>query len=150
MCTSVILYYDYALTFSREVEFFWAHENRTGWVSSLYFLNRYVAIFGYIPVVFRLLPGSDSLFRVRVLLTLLTFSRSYLVTLSRNTACQYLSSIHWPSQLTCPLVAKKCISTSDIWGWSCNSLLHVSLPSISSETLTNSCSPLCDTRIRVV
>jgi hypothetical protein len=63
---SVILYYDYALTFSREVEFFWPHENRVGWVSSLYFLNRYVAIFGYIPIVLRLTPGPDSLIRVRV------------------------------------------------------------------------------------
>ena len=70
----VILYYDYALTFSREVEFFWPHENRVGWVSFLYFLNRYVAIFGYIPIVLRLILGYDSLFRVRVSLTLLTFS----------------------------------------------------------------------------
>ena len=67
----MILYYDYTLTFSREVEFFWPHENRVGWVSSLYFLNRYVAIFGYIPIVLRLIPGSDSLFRVRVSLILL-------------------------------------------------------------------------------
>jgi Family of unknown function (DUF6533) len=72
----VILYYDYALNFSREVEFFWPHdENRVGWVSALYFLNRYVAIFGYIPIVLRLIPGSDSLFHVRVSLTVLTFSR---------------------------------------------------------------------------
>jgi len=70
----VILYYDYALTFSREVEFFWPHENRVGWISSLFFLNRYVAIFGHIPIVLRLIPGSDSLFRVRVSLTLLAFS----------------------------------------------------------------------------
>jgi hypothetical protein len=70
----VILYYDYILTFSREVEFFWPHENRVGWVSSIYFLNRYVAIFGYIPIVLRLIPGSDSLFRVRVSLTSLTLS----------------------------------------------------------------------------
>ena len=71
----MILYYDYTLTFSREVEFFWPHGpvNRVGWVSSLYFLNRYVAIFGYIPIVLKLIPGSDSLFRVRVSLTLLTF-----------------------------------------------------------------------------
>lgn len=59
---TVILYYDYTLTLSREVEFFWPHENRVGWVSSLYFLNRYVAIFGYIPIVLRLIPGSNSLF----------------------------------------------------------------------------------------
>lgn len=70
----MILYYDYALTFSREVEFFWPYKNRVGWVSSLYFLNRYVAIFGYVPIVLSLIPGSDLLSRVRVSLTLLTFS----------------------------------------------------------------------------
>jgi hypothetical protein len=65
----VILYYDYTLTFSREVEFFWPRKNRVGWVSSIYFLNRYVAIFGYIPIVLRVIPGSDSLFHVRVSLS---------------------------------------------------------------------------------
>jgi hypothetical protein len=65
----VILYYDYTLTFSREVEFFWPHENRIGCVSFLFFLNRYVAIFGYVPIVLSLVPGSDLLFRVRVSLT---------------------------------------------------------------------------------
>lgn len=70
----MVLYYDYLLTFSCEVEFFWPHENRVGWVSFFYFLNRYVAIFGHIPIVLRLVLGSDCLFRVRVSLTLLTFS----------------------------------------------------------------------------
>ena len=70
----VILYYDYALTFFREVEFFWPHKNRVGWASSLYFLNRYMAIFGYIPIVLRIIPSSDFLFRVRVSVTSLTFS----------------------------------------------------------------------------
>ncbi|KAH9984579.1 hypothetical protein BJV77DRAFT_167983 [Russula vinacea] len=50
----VILYYDYILTFTREVESFWPHRNRVGFVSSIYFLNRYVAIFGHIPMVLRL------------------------------------------------------------------------------------------------
>ncbi len=70
----MILYYDYILTFSCEVEVFWPHENRVGWVSSLYFLNRYVAIFGYFPIVLELILSSDSLFRVRVSLMMLTFS----------------------------------------------------------------------------
>ena len=69
---SVILYYDYVLTFSDEVVFFWPHENRVGWIASLYFLNRYVALLGYVPIVLRLLPGSSSLFRVRVSLIVLT------------------------------------------------------------------------------
>ncbi|KAI0250885.1 hypothetical protein BJV78DRAFT_1216044 [Lactifluus subvellereus] len=46
-----ILYYDYALTLSREVEFFWPPYNPIGWVSFLFFLNRYVPIFGHIPIV---------------------------------------------------------------------------------------------------
>ncbi|KAF8466479.1 hypothetical protein DFH94DRAFT_780937 [Russula ochroleuca] len=51
----VILYYDYNLTFSSEVESFWPHRNRLGFVSSVYFLNRYVAVFGHIPIVLKLL-----------------------------------------------------------------------------------------------
>ena len=67
----MILYYDYTLTFSREVESFWPHQNRVGFVSFIYFLNRYVAIFGHIPVVFRLIPGLELFFFVGVSLTLL-------------------------------------------------------------------------------
>lgn len=70
---SVILYYDYILTFTREVESFWPHRNRVGFVSSIYFLNRYVAIFGHIPMVLRLVV-LESFFIVGVSLTLLTFS----------------------------------------------------------------------------
>ncbi|KAH9059741.1 hypothetical protein EDB87DRAFT_735933 [Lactarius vividus] len=54
-----ILYYDYALTLSREVEYFWPNPYRTGWVSSIFFLNRYFAIFGHIPIVINLIPDTS-------------------------------------------------------------------------------------------
>ncbi|KAH9031735.1 hypothetical protein EDB84DRAFT_166388 [Lactarius hengduanensis] len=54
-----ILYYDYALTLSREVEYFWPNPHRTGWVSSIFFLNRYFVIFGYIPIVISLIPNTS-------------------------------------------------------------------------------------------
>ncbi|KAI9455170.1 hypothetical protein BJY52DRAFT_1188534 [Lactarius psammicola] len=54
-----ILFYDYALTLSREVECFWPHPYRTGWVSSIFFLNRYFAIFGHIPIVIGLIPNKS-------------------------------------------------------------------------------------------
>ncbi|KAI9443987.1 hypothetical protein H4582DRAFT_2095344 [Lactarius indigo] len=54
-----ILYYDYVLTLSREVEYFWPNPYRTGWVSSVFFLNRYAAIFGYIPIVMSLIPNTS-------------------------------------------------------------------------------------------
>ncbi|KAH9039463.1 hypothetical protein EDB83DRAFT_2677732 [Lactarius deliciosus] len=54
-----ILYYDYALTLSREVEYFWPNPYRMGWVSSIFFLNRYFAIFGYIPIVISLIPNTS-------------------------------------------------------------------------------------------
>jgi hypothetical protein len=69
----VILYYDYTLTFSSEVESFWPHQNPLGFVSTIYFLNRYVAIFGHIPIALRLM-GLGSFFIVGVSLILLTFS----------------------------------------------------------------------------
>ena len=54
------------------------------------------------------------------------------------------------TQLTFRLAAEECISTLGISGWSCNFLLPVSPPNISSVTLTNDFSPLCDTRICIV
>ncbi|KAI9443985.1 hypothetical protein H4582DRAFT_2125947 [Lactarius indigo] len=54
-----ILYYDYALTLSREVEYFWPNPYRTGWVSSVFFLNRYFAILGHIPIIIGLIPNES-------------------------------------------------------------------------------------------
>ncbi|KAH9023394.1 hypothetical protein EDB85DRAFT_2277903 [Lactarius pseudohatsudake] len=54
-----ILYYDYALTLSREVEYFWPNPYRTGWVSSIFFLNRYFSVFGHIPIVIGLIPNKS-------------------------------------------------------------------------------------------
>jgi hypothetical protein len=55
-----ILYYDYTLTFAREVEHFWPNPYRTGsWVSAIFFLNRYFAIFGHIPILVSLVPGES-------------------------------------------------------------------------------------------
>jgi len=45
------LYYDYILTFPLERERFWKHSKIT-WVSALFLLNRYIIIFGSIPVIF--------------------------------------------------------------------------------------------------
>jgi hypothetical protein len=44
----VILYYEYALTFSMEVERFWAQ--RFSWASFFFYLNRYLSLLGHIPV----------------------------------------------------------------------------------------------------
>ncbi|KAI0260278.1 hypothetical protein BC834DRAFT_1044681 [Gloeopeniophorella convolvens] len=46
----VVLYYDYALTFAREVELFWPHRARLNGISIVFFLNRYVSIVGHIPI----------------------------------------------------------------------------------------------------
>jgi len=45
----VILYYDYALTLSMEVERFWTFQSFT-WASFLFFLNRYLSVVGHLPV----------------------------------------------------------------------------------------------------
>jgi hypothetical protein len=44
----VILYYEYALTFSMEVERFWPQ--RFSWASCFFYLNRYLSLLGHIPV----------------------------------------------------------------------------------------------------
>ncbi|KAL5521587.1 hypothetical protein ACEPAF_2335 [Sanghuangporus sanghuang] len=45
-----ILYYDYLLTFGEEVRFFWRRRKANS-VTILFFLNRYLSIFGIIPVI---------------------------------------------------------------------------------------------------
>ncbi|KAK0473746.1 hypothetical protein IW261DRAFT_675606 [Armillaria novae-zelandiae] len=45
-----ILYYDYALTFGLEVSRFWVHRGFS-WAAFFFYLNRYLGIFGHIPVV---------------------------------------------------------------------------------------------------
>ncbi|KZT28161.1 hypothetical protein NEOLEDRAFT_1176305 [Neolentinus lepideus HHB14362 ss-1] len=47
-----ILYYDYALTIGIEVDRFWSP--RWNWASFLFYLNRYLGIFGHIPVALQL------------------------------------------------------------------------------------------------
>ncbi|KAJ7270447.1 hypothetical protein C8J57DRAFT_976682, partial [Mycena rebaudengoi] len=44
-----ILLYDYALTLGREVARYWG--TRLTWGSFCFYLNRYIAIFGTIPIV---------------------------------------------------------------------------------------------------
>ncbi|KAK7683050.1 hypothetical protein QCA50_013722 [Cerrena zonata] len=46
----VVLYYDYSLTFFREVELFWL-EPRFTWPSFFFFLTRYSALLAHIPIV---------------------------------------------------------------------------------------------------
>ncbi|KAI0259709.1 hypothetical protein BC834DRAFT_1016098 [Gloeopeniophorella convolvens] len=50
LCPLVILYYDFAVTFSREVELFWPPKHKLGFVSIVFLLNRYVAFFGNLIV----------------------------------------------------------------------------------------------------
>ncbi|KAI0260284.1 hypothetical protein BC834DRAFT_973546 [Gloeopeniophorella convolvens] len=45
----VILYYDFAITLSKEVEFFWPPKRRLGYVSFFFLLNRYLLVIGTIP-----------------------------------------------------------------------------------------------------
>ncbi|EJD05471.1 uncharacterized protein FOMMEDRAFT_145007 [Fomitiporia mediterranea MF3/22] len=49
MTLDPVLYYDYLLTFGEEVRFFW--RRRANSVTVLFFLNRYLSIFGNIPVI---------------------------------------------------------------------------------------------------
>ena len=51
MLHSAMLYYDYALTFTREIEHFWRGA-RPSLASALFVLNRYFGLLGPIPVIF--------------------------------------------------------------------------------------------------
>lgn len=74
MIETVILYYDYFLTLSKEVDRFW-HPRPHSWASIMFFANRYIALLGHLPFLYRvygdpckvmvglihLLSGDDSL-----------------------------------------------------------------------------------------
>lgn len=45
-----VLYYDYTLTIADEVKFFWKTASFS-WASVLFVLNRYLGLFGHIPVI---------------------------------------------------------------------------------------------------
>jgi len=47
----VILYYDYMITLSREIQFLWPPHNKQGWVTAAYLVNRYISVLGYLPLV---------------------------------------------------------------------------------------------------
>jgi hypothetical protein len=53
---SVLLVYDYSLTFGYEIERFWEKRlyHRPSWSSFLFFANRYLALLGYIPIALEL------------------------------------------------------------------------------------------------
>ncbi|KDR76380.1 hypothetical protein GALMADRAFT_247831 [Galerina marginata CBS 339.88] len=66
-----ILYYDYFLTLSLECSRFWASRRLT-WASTFFYLNRYLSLFGHVPVAFQYfwrIPGPNRLERcIRFLL----------------------------------------------------------------------------------
>ncbi|KAH9005490.1 hypothetical protein EDB86DRAFT_1449609 [Lactarius hatsudake] len=53
------LFLNYVFNTFPVVEYFWPNPYRTGWVSPIFFLNRYFAIFGYIPIVISLIPNTS-------------------------------------------------------------------------------------------
>ncbi|KAI0294108.1 hypothetical protein B0F90DRAFT_1670576 [Multifurca ochricompacta] len=65
-----ILYYDYIITLSAEVEFFWPKKRRLTWPSALFLLNRYLAILGHIPVIFEVFAGASLLSNDLVIATI--------------------------------------------------------------------------------
>jgi hypothetical protein len=50
MIEAVLLYYDYFLTLSDEVDRFW-HPGPHSWASIIFFANRYIALLGHLPFV---------------------------------------------------------------------------------------------------
>lgn len=49
--TLAILYYDYALTFTAEVTYFWPPRNKIRWPVFLFFVNRYLVVCGHVFLI---------------------------------------------------------------------------------------------------
>lgn len=52
LASFTILYYDYFLTLSMEIDNFWKAQHKVSWTSVLFILNRYLAVAGQIPIAF--------------------------------------------------------------------------------------------------
>ncbi|KAI6166376.1 hypothetical protein EDD17DRAFT_1547963 [Pisolithus thermaeus] len=55
VASCVLFIYDYALTFAKEIDLFWLQPRRT-WVFAFFIANRYIGLFGRIPVFLALFP----------------------------------------------------------------------------------------------
>jgi len=49
LASFVVLYYDYFMTLDQEIKFFW--NKKLNIVNILFFVNRYLSIFGTVPVI---------------------------------------------------------------------------------------------------
>ncbi|KAH9960210.1 hypothetical protein BC827DRAFT_1376884 [Russula dissimulans] len=63
----VILYYDYMITLSREIQFLWPPHNKQGWITAVYLVNRYISVLGYLPLVVSFFIPLDLLLYVTAL-----------------------------------------------------------------------------------
>ncbi|KAF9649622.1 hypothetical protein BDM02DRAFT_3113443 [Thelephora ganbajun] len=53
-----LLIYDYVLTFSMEVERFWISHPVSA-ITTLYFVDRYVGLLGYLPILYQFLGAIE-------------------------------------------------------------------------------------------
>jgi hypothetical protein len=67
---SAILLYDYCLTFVAEVERCWV-VRRLSWGLGFFYLNRYLALFGYIPIMMMFFWTTSNLNKTEVSILLL-------------------------------------------------------------------------------
>ena len=58
-----MLYYDYVLTISREIQLLWPPHNKQGWFTLAFFLNRYIPIVGILPIAISYLIPVNSAVR---------------------------------------------------------------------------------------
>ncbi|KAH6913313.1 hypothetical protein BKA70DRAFT_1262446 [Coprinopsis sp. MPI-PUGE-AT-0042] len=72
---SVVYYYDYFLTFSREVAWVWQSPRRFSWLNVLFYINRYLTFFGLGGVLMRAFwaASPDSASRIELCQALSTY-----------------------------------------------------------------------------
>jgi len=68
-----LLYYDYFLTFTREVEWIWLAPHKLSWASAFFFVNRYLSFFGHMPYVYEFFSFRNDLARLPICIGLRNF-----------------------------------------------------------------------------
>lgn len=78
-----LLYYDYFLTLSREIQWVWLGSHQVSWASAFFFANRYISFFGYMPMIYEFFSFRNDESRIPICTAL----RSYREILILITQC---------------------------------------------------------------
>ncbi|KZV68341.1 hypothetical protein PENSPDRAFT_687316 [Peniophora sp. CONT] len=137
----VILIYEYAVTLEREVKLYWPPRHRVGWVSSVFLINRYLSLFGHIPILYSML-GHRSLPYCTFLITYHSFYEIVLQLLVAALCMMRTYALYEKSRRILASLTAIAIAGIGVAVWSILTSSDDGSPVLSSEPLLVGCTKL--------